>query len=319
MRLKKNISTSGPAVKILLMAFFLLFQSEILPAQETGGRYIDEALQMKLADQFFNEGDLEGAIREYKRFLFFFPHSVKADEALVKIAESYFNGRRWEEAIVICDDLIKKFPSSSLKSKAFLVKGEAMAGKKQYPQARVFLQKAQEISPGTPTADEAQLQIARTFLQEEKWKEAAHEFRKIDKKSKLYPKGEYFAQGLDLIQELPQKSPVTAGVLSAVLPGAGQVYTERYGEAVIAFLLNGAFIWGMVASFADENYVVGGILTFFELGWYSANIVNAVNSARKYNRNKKLDYLDRLEKESNFTLGYSPQGKTPVLVFNYAF
>ena len=319
MRLKKKISASRPMVKILLMAFFLLFQSEILPAQEAGGRYIDEALQMKLADQFFNDGDYAGAIREYKRFFFFFPHSAKSEEALLKIAKSWFSEKRWDEAIVACDDLIKKFPTSSLKSETFLLQGEALAGKKQYSQARLLFQKAQEVSPGTPTADEAQRQIARTYLQEEKWKEAAHEFRRIDKNSKLYPKGEYFAQGLDRIQEVPQKSPIAAGIFSAVLPGAGQLYSERYGEGVIAFLLNGAFIWGMVASFADENYVVGGILTFFELGWYSANIVNAVNSARKYNRKKRLDYLDHLEKGSNFSLGYSPQGKTPVFVFNYAF
>lgn len=305
--------------KILLMACFFLLHSEILPAQEAGGRYIDETLQMGLADQFFNEGDYYGAIREYKRFLFFFPHSVRAEEALLKTARSYFNERKWDEALSAGDDLVKKFPASSLRSEAFFIKGDAFAGKKQYPQARISFENVQEVSPGTPIANEAQLRIGRTYLKEEKWKEAAAEFRKIDKNSKLHPKGEYFAQGLDRIQEVPHKSPLAAGVLSAILPGAGQVYSERYGEAAIAFLLNGAFIWGMVVSFAHEDYVVGGILTFFELGWYSANIVNAVGSAQKYNRKKRMDYLGDLERESNLSIGLSLHGKTPVLAFNYAF
>ena len=87
----------------------------------------------------------------------------------------------------------------------------------------------------------------------------------------------------------------------------------------MAFALNGAFIWGMVEAFDHKNYVVGGILTFFELGWYSGNIYSAVSSVHKYNRNKKKDYLDRLENESNFSLGISFRAGTPVLSFRYVF
>lgn len=163
------------------------------------------------------------------------------------------------------------------------------------------------------------MQIALTYLKEEKWQEAAGEFRKINKNSKLYPKGEYFAQGLDRIQEVPQKSPGMAGVLAAVLPGAGHLYCERYRDASIAFLLNGAFIWGIVESFEHNNYVVGGILTFFELGWYSGNIYSAVSSAHKYNQKKKQEYLDFLQKGSDLSIGISLQGKYPMLSLRYDF
>jgi hypothetical protein len=191
--------------------------------------------------------------------------------------------------------------------------------KKEYSRARIFLQNAKEVSRGTPMEDEAQLQIALSYVKEEKWKEAASEFRKINESSKYHPKGEYFAQGLDRIEEIPQKSPETAGVLAAVLPGSGHLYCERYRDAVIALLLNGVFIWGMVEAFQHENYVVGGILTFFELGWYSGNIYSAVGSAQKYNRRKKQEYLDSLEKGSNLSVGISLQGKNPLLSFRYDF
>ena len=307
------------AAKVFLAALLFLFPAEILSAQEGSGRYIDETLQMELADQFFSEGDYEGAVREYKRFLFFFPQSAKAEEALLKTARSYFRGQKWEEALAACDNLIKKNPAPPLKSEAFLIQGDVLAVKKQYPEARISFEKAREVSPGTRVADEAQFQIARTYLREEKWKEAADGFRKIDKNSKLYPKSDSFAQGLDRIQQVPQKSPAAAGVLSAILPGAGQAYSEEYGRAAISFLLNGLFIWGMVESFRRDQYVVGGILTVFELGWYSANILNAVNSADKYNRKKTQDYIDELERGSRLSLGLSLQGKTPALAFRYVF
>ncbi len=303
--------------KIFLLVIFFLFESEVFGAEEGSRRYIDEKLQMDLADQFFKEGDYYRAITEYKRFLFFFPQSTEAKEALWKIAKSYFNGKRWDDAISACDDLITKFPGSSPAAEAVLLKGFALTEKKEYSRARQYFLKAQEVSPSTSIEDEAQLQIALTYVKEEKWKEAADEFRKINKNSRLYPKGEYFAQGLDRINAVPQKSPPVAGILAAILPGAGHLYCERYRDASIAFLLNGAFIWGMVEAFQHNENVIGGILTFFELGWYSGNIYSAVASAHKYNRKMKQEYIDHLER--GLSLGISFQGRSPVLSLRYVF
>jgi tetratricopeptide (TPR) repeat protein len=305
--------------QILLLVFFFLGQSEVWPAEEGCGQCIDESLQMDLADHFLLEGDYYRAITEYKRFLFFFPRSPRVEEALWKIARSYFKGKKWDEAISACDDLLKKNPVPSTKAEAFLLKGRAFVEKKDYSQARMFFQMAEEASPGPPLVDEAHWQIALTYVKEEKWREAADELRQIDRNSKLYPKGESFARGLDRIREIPQKSPEMAGFLAAILPGAGHLYTERYRDAAVAFLLNGVFIWGIVEAFAHDDYAIGGILTFFELGWYSGNIYSAVGSAQKYNRKKKQEYLDFLERGGNLSIGLSVQGKSPILSLRYDF
>jgi tetratricopeptide (TPR) repeat protein len=305
--------------RMFLLAILFLLRPGFLPAAEESGRYIDEELQLGLADDFFKEGDYYRAVTEYKRFLFFFPQSGRAEEVLSRIAKSYFNGKKWSETAVACDEWLKKFPASSRANEAFLLKGLALSENKELSQARVFFQKSREISPGTALADEAQFQIARTYVREEKWREAAEEFRKIDKTAKLYPKGEYWAKGLDRMDQVPHKSPVAAGILAAVLPGAGHVYTERYRDAAIALVLNGAFIWGMIESFQHNNNVVGGILTFFELGWYSGNIYSAVASAHKYNKEEQQQYLDELEKGSDLAVGISFRGETPVLFLRYVF
>ena len=280
---------------------------------------MDAQLQMGLADHFFQEGDYYRAITEYKRFLFFFPQHISGAEAQWKIARSYYNGKKWEEAISAGNDLIKKFPSSPFRGEALLLLGLCFKEKKEYAEARFFFGQAKEEAPDDTTADEAQWQIAGTYLKEERWKEASSAFKKINKSSKLYPKSDFYAQGLDQIQEIPQKSPAAAGVLAAILPGSGHLYCERYRDAAISFLLNGAFIWGMVESFEQKNYVVGGILTFFELGWYSGNIYSAVSGAHKYNQRKKKEYLDHLEKGGTFSLGVSGFGKSPMFSLNYVF
>jgi tetratricopeptide (TPR) repeat protein len=296
-----------------------LFCAGISAAQEESGQYITATRQMELADQFFREGDYEGAVREYKRFLFFYPRNDRTEEALLKTARSYFRGQKWEEALSACDHLVSRNPAPLVKSEAFRIRGDVMAVKRQYAEARISFGKAREAAPNTRAADEAQFQIARTYLREEKWKEAADEFRKIDKTSALSPQSDSLAQGLDRIAEVPQKSPAVAGVLSAVLPGAGQAYCGEYGRAAISFLLNGVFIWGIVESFRNDNNVMGGILTLFEVGWYSANVLNAVNSAEKYNRKNTQEYINGLERGSGISLGLDLQGRTPVLAFRYVF
>ncbi len=301
----------------ILWLFLFFFLCSGASAQE-GKRVIDEKAQMGLGDYFFEDGDFYRAITEYKRFLFFFPESLRAEEALWKIASSYFQGKKWDEALSAADDLLKKHPSSPWAPEAILLKGRCWMEKKEFSQARHSFLLAREMAAGTGTAQEAQWQTGVSYLREERWKEAAAEFRKVDPSSKLYPRADYWARGLEGMDEVPQKSPTTAGIL-AVLPGAGHLYCDRYRDAGIAFVLNAAFIWGMVESFKHENYVVGGILTFFELGWYSGNIYSAVSSAHKYNRNKKKELLDNLEKEDRLSLGISFREKQPFFSFRYVF
>ena len=305
--------------KIPFFILFFLCLAGYAPGQEAGGRYLDEKTQMGLGDYFFQDGDYYRAITEYKRFLYFFPQSLRVEEALWKIASSYFGGKKWDEALSAADELLTKFPASTWVPDALLLKGRCWAEKKDYSQAREFFRRAAEAAPEKTVASEAQWQIALSYMKEEKWKDAAGEFRKVNPASKLYPKAEFYANGLDRIDEVPQKSPATAGILAALLPGAGHLYVERYRDAAISLVLNGAFIWGTVEAFEHGNYVLGGILTFFELGWYSGNIYSAVSSAHKYNRNQTKEYLDHLEKEGDISVGVFFHDKHPVLAFRYVF
>ena len=300
----------------LLLSLSIVFSSPSVSAEEKTKLNIDESLQMGLADHFFQDGDYYRAITEYKRLLFFFPQSKEYPQVMLKIARAYFKGKRWDEAISACDAFLERFPESFYQSEAFLIKGLAFFEKKDFPQARFFFQKAQEDSSNSIIFNEAQKQIGLSYLREEEWEKAAREFRKIRDDSPLFPRGKFIAEGLDRIGEVPQKSPSGAGILAAVLPGAGHVYCERYQDATVAFLLNAAFIWGMVEAFKHENYAVGGILTFFEIGWYSGNIYSAVSGAHKYNKRKKQEYLEFLE---NMSLGISLRGKTHVFSLRYTF
>ena len=81
-----------------------------------------------------------------------------------------------------------------------------------------------------------------------------------------------------------RKSPVVAGMLSAIVPGAGKVYAGQLGEGVAAFLTVGSF-----AAITAENWVKNGLLDwktllFGTIGtvFYIGNIYGSVASVQFY-------------------------------------
>ena len=88
-----------------------------------------------------------------------------------------------------------------------------------------------------------------------------------------------------------------AGTLSAVLPGAGQLYAGRTKDGIIAFIVNGLFIAGAIEAYHRENYVACGVLALFEVGWYSGNVYSAVNSAHRFNDERRSRRMLELKKK----------------------
>jgi len=95
---------------------------------------------------------------------------------------------------------------------------------------------------------------------------------------------------------------VLAGILSGFLPGSGQLYNGRLGDALLAFLLNGLFVVGTVEAVRSNKPAVAGILSFFEAGWYTGNVYGAVNGTHKYNRRTTETFLRNLDNNFHFGL-----------------
>ncbi|MFH2012834.1 MAG: tetratricopeptide repeat protein [Pseudomonadota bacterium] len=306
----------------LISTFFFncsILADELKPETQSRSLIVDEASQFSLAEKFFNERDFYRAITEYKRFIYFFPESNLLEVAYFKIGEAYFRGKRWEDAVYAFKKVIEKFPEGKLTDRSFYLSGMAYFYQKDFLSSRKQFKKVIDSFPSSKLTDDTMLQIAMSYVEEEKWPEAQGSFREITKESDLYPFAENFASGLGEIDKLPLKSPSLAGTLAAILPGAGHLYTGRKKDGTTAFLLNGAFIWGAVESYNSENYVVAGILTFFELGWYFGNIHSAVGSAHKYNRRLKNDYIRSLKSKRGLSLGFNPANKSYYMAFNYYF
>lgn len=269
---------------------------------------------MSFADHLFAEGDYYRAITEYERVIFFYPDQPQAKTARFQIAYSYFKGEKFNLAIEKFRVLAQDYPEEELGRRSLFLVGEAYYQKHDYAEAAETFTRFIDSYPGAPAVDEARMKLGWSYLRQGNWQEAAEEFQKVPAGSGLRPQAEELAAAARSYPDIPKKSPALAGGLSAVLPGAGQLYVGRLNDAAASFLLNGAFIWATAESFRHHNTATGGILLFFESGWYVGNIYNAVSSAHKYNRRSEQQLMDGHQDRYDVSFSFDGHGKSMMAI-----
>ncbi len=264
------------------------------------------------ADSLAEDGDHYRAITEYKRFIYAQPDSLLIPRARLAIAKSLRAGQQWQKSDAAFETLFLLHPASAETKTGRQLYADSAYERGAFGLARERYKNLRKVSDNAETIDYANFRIGWTFLEQNRADQARESFALLPGKLQ-HP----LTAELDQFAALPQKSAPLAGTLSALLPGAGQVYTERYRQAAVAFLLNGVFLLGALEAFDNDNNTVGGILLFFELGWYGGNIYNAMNNAHKYNQGVRHDFLQQMRSRIDLQAGLLQ--KSPALALSYRF
>lgn len=251
--------------------------------------------ELSFAESLYQEGDYYRAVTEYKRFLHFKPNHPDAPHAHLNMARCFLHGKQWASGEKALTTLIENYPHSPERDYAALLYAETAYKQHNFTQT---LERLSELNTNQTSPrllnHQADLRLwSLTSLGE--YDQLIDEQQPSDQSSRI---NDDYLQ----LRQLPLKSPNLAGGLSAILPGSGQLYAGRYREAGMALLLNAAFLGGGIQSIKTGNHVVGGILLFFEAGWYGGNIYNAMNSVHKHNRDLKQSALSRLIEDCHFSL-----------------
>lgn len=266
--------------------------------------------QFSFAESLAAEADHYRAITEYKRFLHFHPQDSRAPQAQLNIARSLIAGQRWQQSDAALEKVWQNYPQTPAAREARQLYAQSAFDRKDFALAR---QRYQQLKiAGETTSEQADYRIGLSYLEENRLSEAEQSFAELPASE-----AQGLQQMLDGYRQLPRKSPRLAGTLSAILPGAGQLYTERPKQAGVAFALNAAFIYGAIEAWNNENYTVAGILSLFEIGWYGGNIYNAMNNAHKINRDREAEFRKQLQRRSGLSLGIYDQ--TPWLQARFSF
>ncbi|MDM8523393.1 tetratricopeptide repeat protein [Desulfococcaceae bacterium HSG8] len=312
-------------IRHIILSFFVFFLPISASFAGTSLK-IDSDRQFDFAEHYFSNGEYFKAIREYERFIYFFPEDRRVKPAMYKIGMAYFESKGFKEAINVFERLIEKygrfrhsdfrFRMSDPVTKAYFMISESYMKLNSPGPAISDLHNLIALTKNTDVKDECCYRIGWIYLETESWERARAYFGKISEKNRDKYKLEKLSRELGRTESADRKSPSLAGFFS-IVPGGGYLYCGRYYDAATAFVLNSALMYAAYESFDSGNHALGGVITLVELGFYSGSIYGSVNSARKYNRKRTMQFLENLRKNTKISLSGEKEGLA--VSFQYKF
>jgi tetratricopeptide (TPR) repeat protein len=228
----------------------------------------------------FRLGDYYRAITELKRVSLLFPDLRQRPAAQLLIGLALQEDGLYDDAFVHLQQLQQTDGRTDIGRVAAFKLGELRFQQEQYRQAISQWQQFLRVFPDGPLVPQTTYLLGLATALDRQPAQAQHFLAAVPAGHALSEQALALQSALESAPPAPTKSPATAGLLAALLPGAGHLYIGKPGQALAAFLLNGAFLTGAAFAFQEGLEVVGGILLYFEAGWYLGNINSARDGAR---------------------------------------
>jgi tetratricopeptide (TPR) repeat protein len=248
---------------------FLLFSAGVLAADMKDG----------FAGRLFVEGDYLRAIGEYKRMGFFSADPGSTLYFQCRIGECYRHLGDYEMAKAYYDEVFLKIGNDkALQTRVAIGSAICLINRNDTEYARIILDDVQ--APGVHQ-DSLRYLTGVSFLKERRWSEADDAFKKIASPSLK-------ASAYTLLKDVSSKrlkSPKTAFLLSAFIPGAGQLYAERPFKGIISFSLNVSLGYLIYKAYREERNLDGFLIFYFGLQrFYFGNLEQARRYTAEYNQ-----------------------------------
>jgi len=261
------------------------------------GIYLTDDVQLRVADSFLDEGEYYRAVTEYKRFAILFPGSSKGEYALFRTGIASYRGDEPGDALRAFEALAERYPGGAYLLPARYFAGLCLWKKKDHAGAAEAFDLIVRSAPDSRFAPRALAARTLVELDRDDPSAAGAVLQRFIADYPEHPEISRIREALALLrqyQELPRKSELLAGFLSAILPGAGYVYAGRYGDGITSFLINALFIAGTVTAVSNEWYPAAGITGGIGLPFYLGNIYGSANAAKKWNRNARSELRARI-------------------------
>lgn len=105
------------------------------------------------------KGDYKAAREEFKKFLELFPQTEYSDNAQFGIGEAYYKEKKYEEAILEYEEVVKKFPQGNKLPDAMLKQAFSFIALNDGNSAKLLLQKIIERFPASEQAEIARAKL----------------------------------------------------------------------------------------------------------------------------------------------------------------
>lgn len=242
-------------------------------------------LAENLGDYFYSQKNYFDAIIEYRRILFFKDYDTKED-VLYKMGRTYYDWGKLREAEDVLLHITESFRIDDLNRTGMVLLAKIQWDSYHYEAMRAVLdQLSLELN------NESKLQIeyirAWTYIYQAQWERGIEILEGLDD-----VQYNALVEDLNHVYELPQKSVFLAGILSKILPGAGQLYSGDYDNALYSFLVVGSISASMLWDIYQKAYFTSLVKYLFLYTRYSKGSIYKMKSAIvRRNVNRTGDFL----------------------------
>jgi len=269
-------------------------------ADEMGVDYYHPTNILKFADALYGAGDYLRAAGEYQRYLFYKPQD--ADHILYRIAVSYRLDGQADRALQFLEKILGEHPQSDFTSLARYEIGYSYFLMRAYDQSIRFLNETQTLIRDENYRWKSRQLIGLNYLMLKRWEDAGRLFNQFDLETvprdlrETVPLYRKYAQAG---KRLPSKSPILAGLFSAMVPGTGKLYARQPGDALFTVLVLATTGWQAYDGFqrdgtaSTKGWMFGTLSGFFYLG----NVYGSVVAAQAHNRRVEEEFLATIPTE----------------------
>lgn len=249
------------------------------------------------------QGDYFRAISVYKELSYFSHDTDSTVFYQMQIGKAYRLSEKYDLSISTFASILNRYPlSKNMFISSNLNLGLAYLGLQAPAQALPFLQEAR-------SKDSTGLSLFYLGLvncEFARWETAKAYY---DTASRVEPRwainqlSSEFSKKLARSREIPNRSPLLAGVLSAVFPGAGQAYSGHLFDAAQSFAYVASFAFVSYIAYKNDrqnggNHVLTGISVSITALFHLANIVGAERTAAYFNQRQKDLFMQDIHEKS---------------------
>ena len=264
--------------------------------------------QTEYADALMAEQDYFRAISEYKRVFHLSADTTLRNTCLLKISKAYLKSSKFKAAIRFSGRLLNQ-PGMGIhqSNKAYNYIGLSYYWLKVFGMAKHYFNK----TLSSDTTGFPRFYLALPDAEKGKFQQAGDKFYGVHQH---YPRSEISELSRQLSKEIvkgyhvKRKRSLLAILMSAVLPGSGQIYCKHYYDGVQAFMYVSAFAFTTYAAYKHDKhcnnnfmhtYIAAGITSLFHIG----NIIGAQRTAAYYNMVQKQKFMTQI-REMVFSVDY---------------
>ncbi len=260
---------------ILLIIFVLIFQKDIF-CQQLKDNLLSVGSRLKFADYLFQQEDYLRALNEYREFLKF----ENNDSVRYRLAESFFRIGRFSEA---ADNFKGLFLGSDISEEAKLGFYRSFFFSGDY---KIFRELATTsiYVPDKYKTEINRLYFISHFMDNTLPYDTAKMFSAFPDSNRQEIKNFYRGR------KFPEyKSPTTAALLSAAVPGLGKIYTGEIGDGITSFITTGLLVFLSVNNFDHDHDFRGWLFAGLATLSYGGTIYGSAASAQIYNAGIKFN------------------------------